>query len=221
MGVKISELNEATSAQNSDVLPIVQNEETKKISVETLGANAVKKTGDTLTGSLIFENKDEYAAIRKTRTLNGTDYQLTVGVGGNGSARMEYVSNDNVLGSIEVRSNGLYNGVTNKKLAEQESSRVNITANTGTLANNTSYKIGNVVGLNAKITGVSVTAGNTTVLCTLPSGYYNSSGEMSAIAVASSGTHVLCWIRTNGQVVVMPGSNLNNVEIRLITSFIV
>lgn len=41
MGVKISELNEATSAQNSDVLPIVQNGETKKISVETLGiANA-------------------------------------------------------------------------------------------------------------------------------------------------------------------------------------
>ena len=37
MGVKISELNEATSAQNSDVLPIVQNGETKKISVETLG----------------------------------------------------------------------------------------------------------------------------------------------------------------------------------------
>lgn len=31
MGVKISELNEATSAQNSDVLPIVQEGETKKI----------------------------------------------------------------------------------------------------------------------------------------------------------------------------------------------
>ena len=42
MGVKISELNEATSAQNSDVLPIVQNEETKKISVETLGSQLVE-----------------------------------------------------------------------------------------------------------------------------------------------------------------------------------
>lgn len=36
MGVKISELNEASSVQNSDVLPIVQNGETKKIQVVTL-----------------------------------------------------------------------------------------------------------------------------------------------------------------------------------------
>ena len=186
-------------------------------------ANAVEKTGDTMTGALLFENKNDYAAIRKTRTFNGTDYQLTVGVGGNGSARMEYVGeNDTVLGSVEVRSDGIYNGVSGKKLAEQESSRVNITAKTGTLATNNSYKIGNVVGLNAKFSGVSVTAApTTTVLCTLPSGYYNSSVETSAIAVASSGTHVNCWIRTNGQVVFMPNSNLNNAEIRLITSFIV
>ena len=185
-------------------------------------ANAVEKSGDTMTGELLFKNTDEYAAIRKTRTLNGTDYQLTVGIGGNGSARMEYVDNNNaVLSSVEARSDGIYNGKTNKKLAEQESSRVNITANTGTLATNNSYKIGNVVGLNAKFFGVTVSNGNTLVLCTLPSGYYNSSVETSAIAVASSGAHVNCWIRTNGQVVVMPYSNLNNAEIRLITSFIV
>lgn len=36
MGVKISELSEALSVQNSDVLPIVQNGETKKISKENL-----------------------------------------------------------------------------------------------------------------------------------------------------------------------------------------
>lgn len=36
MGVKISELNEALSVQNSDVLPIVQNGETKKINKQTL-----------------------------------------------------------------------------------------------------------------------------------------------------------------------------------------
>ena len=184
-------------------------------------ANAVEKTGDTLTGELNFNNKNDFAAIRKTRTLNGTDCQLTIGLGGNGSARMEYVTNDTVLSSIEARSDGVYNGVSGKKLAEQESSRVNITANTGTLVANNSYKIGNIVGLNAKFSGVSVTAGNTPVLCTLPSGYYNSSVETSAIAVANSGTHVNCWIRTNGQVVVMPNSNLNNAEIRLITSFIV
>ena len=185
-------------------------------------ANAVEKTGDTLTGSLKFNNKNDFEAIRKTRTLNGTDYQLTVGIGGNGSARMEYVDNNNaVLSSVEARSDGIYNGVSGKKLAEQESSRVNITANTGTLVTNNSYKIGNVVGLNAKFSGVTVSTGNTPVLCTLPRGYYNSSVETSAIAVVNSGTHVNCWIRTNGQVVVMPNSNLNNAEIRLITSFIV
>jgi hypothetical protein len=39
MGVKISELSEAVAAQNTDLLPIVQNGETKKIQVETLFAN--------------------------------------------------------------------------------------------------------------------------------------------------------------------------------------
>lgn len=56
MGVKISELNEASSVQNSDVLPIVQNGETKKTSVETLGSQKVNKTGDTMTGDLNMGN---------------------------------------------------------------------------------------------------------------------------------------------------------------------
>lgn len=56
MGVKISELNEATSAQNSDVLPIVQNGETKKIPVEVLGSQKVNKSGDTMTGDLNMQS---------------------------------------------------------------------------------------------------------------------------------------------------------------------
>jgi hypothetical protein len=52
MGVKISELNEATSVQNSDVLPIVQEGETKKIPVEVLGSQKVNKSGDIMTGDL-------------------------------------------------------------------------------------------------------------------------------------------------------------------------
>lgn len=56
MGVKISELNEATSVQNSDVLPIVQNGETKKIPVEVLGSQKVNKTGDTMTGDLNMQS---------------------------------------------------------------------------------------------------------------------------------------------------------------------
>lgn len=96
---------------------------TKLNNIENGIANAVEKTGDTLTGSLNFNNKNDFNAIRKTRTLNGTDYQLTLGLGGNGSARMELVGeNDTVLGSAEVRSDGIYNGLSGKKLAEQESS---------------------------------------------------------------------------------------------------
>lgn len=56
MGVKISELNEASSVQNSDVLPIVQNGETKKIPVEILGSQKVNKTGDTMTGDLNMQS---------------------------------------------------------------------------------------------------------------------------------------------------------------------
>ena len=55
MGVKISELNEASSVQNSDVLPIVQNGETKKVTVETLGSQKVNKSGDTMTGALTLK----------------------------------------------------------------------------------------------------------------------------------------------------------------------
>lgn len=130
MGVEISELNEATSVQSSDVLPIVQNGETKKITkenlfndteteIENLEASKVNKTGDTLTGFLDFENKDEFHAFLKTRTLNGTDYQVAVGVGGNNSARMECVQNNNVLSSVEARDDGrIWNGKTNRNLPE-------------------------------------------------------------------------------------------------------
>lgn len=82
----------------------------------------VDKKGDTLTGELLFENKDTYNAIRKTRTFNNEDYQVSVGVGGNMSARMEFVKvPNNVLSSVEARSDGLYNGVTDNKLIESKS----------------------------------------------------------------------------------------------------
>lgn len=97
-------------------------DEDKMNHIENGIANAVEKTGDTLTGELLFKNTDDFAAIRKKRTLNGTDYQLAIGLGTNGSARMEYADNSKVIGSIEVRSDGVYNGVSGKKLAEQESS---------------------------------------------------------------------------------------------------
>lgn len=44
MGVKISELNEAMAAQTSDVLPMVQNGETKKITKENLFSDTTTTT---------------------------------------------------------------------------------------------------------------------------------------------------------------------------------
>lgn len=121
MGVKISELNEALSVQNSDMLPIVQEGETKKIQVETLGSQKVNKTGDTLTGSLYFNNADEYYAIRKKRTIDGVDYELSVGLGGNKSARLEFSTGGQSLSYVEARTDGgIYNGKTGNKLIESK-----------------------------------------------------------------------------------------------------
>ena len=149
MGVEISQLNEASSVQNNDVLPIVQNGETKKVPVETLGSQKVNKTGDTLTGELNFNNKNDYAAIRKTRTINGVDYNVNIGVGANQSGRMEFQdANNNVLGSVEAKSDGIYNGVSGKKLAEQSTGWSEATLSSGLEGKIRYTQIGNVVILN-------------------------------------------------------------------------
>lgn len=121
MGVEISQLNETTTAQNSDVLPIVQNGETKKINTQNLMASKVNKSGDTLTGELNFNNVNDYGAIRKIRTINNTDYGVSIGVGGNTSARMELYQGSNNLGMVEVRIDGIYNGKTGNRLIETKS----------------------------------------------------------------------------------------------------
>lgn len=117
--------------------------------INNVKANAVEKTGDTLTGELLFENKDDSTAIRKTRTLNNEDYQVTVGVGANMSARMEFVKvPDNVLSSVEARSDGIYNGVSGKKLAEQSNGWANVSL-TSYLKGYARYvRIGNIVIVN-------------------------------------------------------------------------
>ena len=69
MGVKISELNEALSVQNSDVLPIVQNGETKKVTKENLFSdtktitdnlqtqiNNMQQTNITITSDFTIDN---------------------------------------------------------------------------------------------------------------------------------------------------------------------
>ena len=70
----------------------------------------VSKTGDTMTGVLSFQNKNEYAAVGKTRTINGIDYFMNIGVGQLGSvgcASMESHVNNQVTGRLEVSRFGV------------------------------------------------------------------------------------------------------------------
>lgn len=170
MGVKISELSEASSVQNSDVLPIEQNGETKKIQVETLGSQKVNKSGDTLTGALAFNNASEYEAITKKRTANNINYTMILGVGGTGAVRLERREGSAGSGqSLEVRDDGLYSGASGKKLAEQSTEWTNATLTsklkgTGIIRYN---KIGNIVIVNfADIEANSSIASHADILAT-------------------------------------------------------
>lgn len=178
MGVKISELTQAMAAQDTDVLPIVQNGETKKITkenlfndteteIENLEGSKVNKTGDTLTGELNFNNKNDYAAIRKTRTINDTDYSVSVGVGVNSSARMELYQGNNTLGSVEARTDGIYNGLSGKKLAEQSTGWTNATLTSKIKGTIRYTKLGNIVIVNfSDVEANGSIAGNADILAT-------------------------------------------------------
>lgn len=114
-------------------------------------ANAVEKTGDTLTGELQFNNKSDYGAIRKIRTINNEDYGLAVGVGVNKSARLELYQGEQPLGQLDVRSDGIFNGVSGKKLAEQSNgwTDVSLVSLTSYLGGEVRYvRIGNIVIVN-------------------------------------------------------------------------
>lgn len=82
-------------------------------------ANAVVRTGDTVTGELNFNNKNDFTAIRKTRTIDNTDYELRLGVGGNKSTSLELYTGSTNLSRLDLRSDGgIYNGKTGNKLPE-------------------------------------------------------------------------------------------------------
>lgn len=102
-----------------------------------------------INGNLRFTDKTNYEAIRKTRTFNNEDYQVSVGVGGNNCARMEYVKvPDIVLNSVEIRRDGIYNGVSGKKLAEQSTGWIDATKSSYIDGTVRYTKIGNIVIVN-------------------------------------------------------------------------
>lgn len=89
-------------------------------------ANAVEKTGDTMTGVLNFNNTNSYEAIIKDRTINNINYKAKLGIGGNGSVRLELNEGSSTSGtSLEVRTNGLYNGLSGQKLLEIKTKTIN------------------------------------------------------------------------------------------------
>lgn len=178
-------------------------------SVTNLSNNKVNKSGDTLTGELLFNNKNDYAGIRKIRTINNTDYGVSVGVGANGSARMEYVSNNNVLGSIEVRSNGLYNGVTDKKLAEQSTGWTNATLSSYITGTVRYIKIGNIVIVNFSDVQVKSNLSHAVVLASgLP---VSTTFQLTVLDnFEAPGTPMRIAVNTSGQIVDHYSSNTAN-----------
>ncbi len=80
----------------------------------------VDKTGDTMTGRLNIENKTEFTGINKTRTINGADYSVSLGVGADASASLELHDASGTLGRIDVNKDGkIKNFKTGKYLVEQ------------------------------------------------------------------------------------------------------
>ena len=117
--VKVSELPVATDVNEEDLVMVVQNGYNKQVTKKKLLNEKVNKSGDTLTGELNFENKNDYGAIRKTRTIDNVDYSLSLGVGLNKSARLEIYSGNTTYGQLDVRDDGrIWNGKTNQILPE-------------------------------------------------------------------------------------------------------
>lgn len=81
----------------------------------------VKKSGDTMTGPLVIENKNTFTGVDKTRTVNGVDYTVRLGVGADGSASLELHTGPDTLGRIDITPEGtIKNWKTGRKLIEED-----------------------------------------------------------------------------------------------------
>lgn len=105
---------------------------------------------------------------------------------------------------------------------EEQASPITITSSTyGTLAQNLCYKDRNIININMKFAGVTVSANTTITIGTLPSGAYNTSKEASLCAYTGGKVLLNCWVRaSNGQIAINSPSALSNQEVRIIGSYI-
>lgn len=205
--VKISELPIATNVNDEDLVMIVQDGFNKQVTKEKFQKDKVNKSGDTLTGELQFNNTNDYAAIRKTRTINGVDYNVNIGVGANQSGRMEFQdANNNVLGSVEARSGGIYNGVSGKKLAEQSTVWIDATKSSYIDGTVRYIKIGNIVIVNFSDVQVKSNLSHQVVLASgLPT---STTFQLTVLDnFDAPGTPMRVAINTSGQIVDHYSSN--------------
>ena len=181
-------------------------DEDKMNHIENGIANAVEKTGDTMTGELAFDNPSEYAAITKKRTANNIDYTMLLGVGGTGVVRLERREGSAGSGqSLEVRNDGLYSGASGKKLAEQSTGWTNVSL-TSYLKGTARYvRIGNIVIVNFSDVQVKSNLSHAVVLGSgLPA---STAYQMTVLDNFDSSGGMRIAVNTSGQIVDHYSSN--------------
>lgn len=179
-------------SQSAGVIADVVNSLDSNSSTDALSANQgkvlkeevnskVSKNGDTMTGSLLFEqgkyitqegadtfeenNFGAFTAIEKWRTIqDGTKKKVSFGHGSLGAAVLEAQDDQgNVNGRLEVRQDGtIYNYVTKNNLTEEEEIEIPASEFFGTLNYNLMdwkcYRRGNMINLQrCVIEGVNFT----------------------------------------------------------------
>lgn len=105
MSVKISELTEATSVGSSDVLPLVQNGTTKKVTKETLTGETYSTTeqrvGTWIDGKPLYEQV--LTGATPTVTSNGTSASEVADIG---ASTRNYVDKCFIIVAYVIYSNG-------------------------------------------------------------------------------------------------------------------
>ena len=197
--------NKHTWVNNVDAV-----DEDKMNNIENGIANAVEKTGDTMTGGLAFDNPSEYEAITKKRTANNIDYTMILGLGGTGAVRLERREGTAGSGqSLEIRNDGLYSGASGKKLAEQSTGWTNATLSSYITGTVRYIKIGNIVIVNFSDVQVKSNLSHAVVLGSgLPA---STTFQLTVLDnFDSPGTPMRIAINTSGQIVDHYSNNVAN-----------
>lgn len=189
---------------------------------ENIDIGKVDKTGDTINGILNFNNKTEDIAIQKATTVDNIDYIGSFGVSSDSNDKgvvvIENNSNNTTLGRLEIRQDGnIYNGLTNKKILDEAiMQRINsdmFDFPSGVqLLQNQSFRIGNMIFLNIKVSANITT--NYDTYFTLDSSLRPS---IETVLLASTSKMVASngWIRSNGQIAIKFAESGNSEDVRI------